>query len=186
MIPHKSSRGAAALKRLELYEGVPPAQDRVKKMVVPAALRVLRLKPGRKYCTVKRISAEVGWNYKDVVDRLEEKRKVKGQAYFERKVGFWFFWLSFFTLRLVVICVLTMDASTASRSQAPCQGRGFCSQGRQARRVRLLGVAHGWFGLEFMHIDTKKNSTFSPLWIELRDTKLLTVSIDYLFFLILR
>ncbi|KAK6905982.1 ribosomal protein L13 [Kwoniella mangroviensis CBS 10435] len=85
MVPHKTSRGAAALKRLELYEGVPPSQDKVKKMVVPSALRVLRLKPGRKFCTLKRISAEVGWNYKDVVDRLEEKRKVKGQAYFERK-----------------------------------------------------------------------------------------------------
>ena len=47
-IPHKTPRGTAALKRLELYEGVPPAQDKVKKMVVPAALRVLRLKPGRK------------------------------------------------------------------------------------------------------------------------------------------
>lgn len=33
-----------------------------------------------------------------------------------------------------------------------------------------------------MHIDTKKNSTFSPLWIELRDTKLLTVSIVFFFF----
>ncbi|KAK8866171.1 ribosomal protein L13 [Kwoniella newhampshirensis] len=85
MVPHKTSRGAAALKRLELFEGVPPAQDRVKKMVVPAALRVLRLKPGRKFCTLKRISHEVGWQYKDVVDRLEEKRKVKGQAYHERK-----------------------------------------------------------------------------------------------------
>lgn len=85
MVPHKTSRGAAALRRLELYEGVPPAQDKVKKVVVPAALRVLRLKPGRKYATLKRISHEVGWGYKDVVDRLEEKRKVKGQAYFERK-----------------------------------------------------------------------------------------------------
>lgn len=85
MVPHKSARGAAALRRLSLYEGVPPAQDKVKKMVVPAALRVLRLKPGRKYCTLKRLSHEVGWGYKDVVDRLEEKRKVKGQAYFERK-----------------------------------------------------------------------------------------------------
>lgn len=138
MVPHKSSRGAAALKRLELYEGVPPAQDRVKKMVVPAALRVLRLKPGRKYCTLKRISAEVGWNYKDVVDRLEEKRKVKGQAYFERKVGPSPFFKSFSRGGLAL---LTMDAFTASRSQAPCQGRGFCPQGRQARRVRLLGVA---------------------------------------------
>lgn len=55
-------------------------------MVVPDALRVLRLKPGRKYCTVKRLSHEVGWGYKDVVDRLEEKRKVKAQAFHERKL----------------------------------------------------------------------------------------------------
>ena len=45
--------GAAALERLKLFEGVPPPYDRKKKMVVPDALRVLRLKPGRKYCTVK-------------------------------------------------------------------------------------------------------------------------------------
>ena len=106
MVPHKTARGAAALERLKLYEGVPPPFDRKKRMVVPEALRVLRLKPGRKYCTVKvcwllavthivvqltnfqRLSHEVGWGYKDVVDRLELKRKVKAQAYFERKVGF--------------------------------------------------------------------------------------------------
>ena len=53
MIPHKTARGAAALERLKLFEGVPPPYDRKKRMVVPEALRVLRLKPGRKYCTVK-------------------------------------------------------------------------------------------------------------------------------------
>lgn len=53
MIPHKTARGAAALQRLKLFEGVPPPYDRKKRMVVPDALRVLRLKPGRKYCTVK-------------------------------------------------------------------------------------------------------------------------------------
>ena len=53
MTPHKSPRGVAALERLKLFEGVPPPYDRKKKMVVPEALRVLRLKPGRKYCTVK-------------------------------------------------------------------------------------------------------------------------------------
>ena len=53
MVPHKSSRGTAALERLKLFEGVPPPYDRKKRMVVPEALRVLRLKPGRKYCTVK-------------------------------------------------------------------------------------------------------------------------------------
>jgi large subunit ribosomal protein L13Ae len=104
MTPHKTARGAAALERLKLYEGVPPPYDRKKRMVVPDALRVLRLKPGRKYCTIKvrlhslirrplrclsvvqRLSHEVGWSYKDVVDRLEEKRKIKAQAYHERKV----------------------------------------------------------------------------------------------------
>ncbi|KAF7347758.1 60S ribosomal protein [Mycena venus] len=87
MTPHKSARGAAALERLKLFEGVPPPYDRKKRMVVPEALRVLRLKPGRKYCTVKRLSHEVGWGYKDVVDRLEEKRKIKAQAFHERKIA---------------------------------------------------------------------------------------------------
>jgi hypothetical protein len=38
-------------------------------MVVPQALRVLRLKPGRKYCTVGRLGHEFGWKYQDVVAR---------------------------------------------------------------------------------------------------------------------
>lgn len=87
MVPHKTARGAAALERLKLYEGVPPPYDRQKKVVIPQALRVLRLKPGRKYATLKRVSSEVGWKYEEVVDKLEEKRKVKQQAYQERKVA---------------------------------------------------------------------------------------------------
>jgi large subunit ribosomal protein L13Ae len=69
MIPHKTARGAAALERLKVFEGVPPPYDKQKKMVVPQALRVLRLQPGRKYCTVGRLSHEVGWKYQDVVAR---------------------------------------------------------------------------------------------------------------------
>ena len=48
MIPHKTKRGAEALNRLKVYEGIPPPYDKKKRMVVPCALRVLRLKPGRK------------------------------------------------------------------------------------------------------------------------------------------
>lgn len=69
MIPHKTARGAAALERLKVFEGVPPPYDKKKKMVVPQALRVLRLQPGRKYCTVGRLSHENGWKYQDVVSR---------------------------------------------------------------------------------------------------------------------
>ncbi|KAF2716786.1 ribosomal protein L13 [Polychaeton citri CBS 116435] len=85
MIPHKTERGAKALERLKTFEGVPPPYDHKKRMVVPQALRVLRLKPGRKYCTVGRLGHEFGWKYQDVVSRLEERRKVKGAAYYERK-----------------------------------------------------------------------------------------------------
>ena len=69
MIPPKTARGAAALERLKVFEGVPPPYDKKKKMVVPQALRVLRLKPGRKYCTVGRLGHEFGWKYQDVVAR---------------------------------------------------------------------------------------------------------------------
>ncbi|KXT14701.1 hypothetical protein AC579_6378 [Pseudocercospora musae] len=85
MIPHKTERGAKALERLKVFEGIPPPYDHKKRMVVPQALRVLRLKPGRKYCTVGRLGHEFGWKYQDVVARLEERRKVKGQAYYEKK-----------------------------------------------------------------------------------------------------
>jgi ribosomal protein uL13 len=70
MVPHKTARGAAAMERLKVFEGIPPPYDKKKRMVVPQALRVLRLKPGRKYCTVGRLSHEVGWKYQDVVARF--------------------------------------------------------------------------------------------------------------------
>jgi len=85
MTPHKTARGAEALKRLKVFEGVPPPYDKVKRMVVPAALRVTKLKPGRAFCVLGRLSAEVGWKYQDVVATLEQKRKVKSAAYYTQK-----------------------------------------------------------------------------------------------------
>jgi large subunit ribosomal protein L13Ae len=85
MIPHKTARGQAALERLKVFEGVPPPYDKQKRLVIPQALRVLRLAPGRKFTTLKRLSSEFGWKYQDVVERLEEKRKVKSKAFYEKK-----------------------------------------------------------------------------------------------------
>ena len=48
MVPHKTERGKDAMKRLVTFEGVPPPYDKKKRMVIPSALKVLRLKPGRK------------------------------------------------------------------------------------------------------------------------------------------
>ena len=85
MIPHKTKRGAAALGRLKAYEGVPPPYDRVKRMVVPDALKVLRLQAGHKYCLVGQLSKEVGWSHFDTIKELEENRKAKAKIAYERR-----------------------------------------------------------------------------------------------------
>jgi len=85
MLPHKTARGAEALGRLKVFEGVPPPYDKMKRMVCPAALRVLRLRPGRAFCVLGRLSEEVGWKHATIVKKLEEKRKVKSAAYYARK-----------------------------------------------------------------------------------------------------
>ena len=43
MIPHKTKRGAAALARFKAYEGIPPPYDKIKRMVIPDALKSVSL-----------------------------------------------------------------------------------------------------------------------------------------------
>ena len=45
MIPHKTKRGAAALARMKVFEGVPPPYDKVKRMVIPDALKFVPFYP---------------------------------------------------------------------------------------------------------------------------------------------
>ncbi|KAB5516132.1 hypothetical protein DKX38_026780 [Salix brachista] len=85
MIPHKTKRGEAALARLKVFEGVPPPFDKTKRMVIPDALKVLRLQPGHKYCLLGQLSSEVGWNHYDTIKELEKKRKERAQLVYERK-----------------------------------------------------------------------------------------------------
>lgn len=85
MIPHKSARGAAALRRLRVHEGVPHPFDRKKKLVVPQALRNLRLKPGRAYCRLGDLATLAGWKHDNLIQRLESKRLTKANAYYQSK-----------------------------------------------------------------------------------------------------
>jgi len=85
MLPHKTPRGDAALMRLRAYEGIPPPYDKRKPVVVPSALRVLRLNPKRKYTVLSRLAHEVGWKYRKVVEQLEVKRKMKSAIYYRKK-----------------------------------------------------------------------------------------------------
>ncbi|KAL1162145.1 hypothetical protein V6Z11_A07G182300 [Gossypium hirsutum] len=85
MLPHKTKRGAAALARLKAYEGIPAPFDKIKRMVIPDALKVLRLQKGHKHCLLGRLSSEVGWNHYDTIRELEKKRKERAQVAYERK-----------------------------------------------------------------------------------------------------
>lgn len=85
MLPHKTARGKAALQRLKVFEGIPYPYDAKKRMVVPQALKVLRIKSFRKTCKVGELCSMVGWRNKDIVEKLEQKRLAKSQVYFEAK-----------------------------------------------------------------------------------------------------
>jgi len=85
MIPHKTKRGQAALERLKVFEGIPWPYDKMKRKVVPAALRYIRLRPGRKYCRLGDLSTSFGWKHNALIGKLEAKRKTKSLAYYTTK-----------------------------------------------------------------------------------------------------
>merc|ERR1719396_154259 len=87
MVPHKTARGAAAMDRLKCFEGIPHPYDRKKRMVLPAALKVLRLRPERRFCKLGDLSKEFGWKHQDLIKRLEDQRKVKSAAFHKKKVA---------------------------------------------------------------------------------------------------
>merc|ERR1712216_1061983 len=62
MLPHKWFRGSAAFQRVKAVEGVPEPFDQIKK-----------------------VAAELGWGYADVVAQYEETRKAKGAEWYAKK-----------------------------------------------------------------------------------------------------
>ncbi|CDI87826.1 60S ribosomal protein L13a, putative [Eimeria praecox] len=68
-----------------VYEGVPVKYERKKKVVVPQALRVMRLRPGRDFCRLGELSGMVGWSKGSLISRLEEKRKERSAKFYARK-----------------------------------------------------------------------------------------------------
>lgn len=85
MVNQKTVRGQEALQRLSTFEGVPAPYDKQKRVVVPAALRVMRLKPGRDYTIIGDLAHAVGWKHRELLQRLESKRKADAQDFFEKK-----------------------------------------------------------------------------------------------------
>merc|ERR1712039_998241 len=87
MVPHKTARGAAALDRVKSFEGIPHPFDRKKRMVIPHCLKVLRLRPERRFCKLGDLSQSYGWKHQDLLQRLESQRKVKSAAFHKKKVA---------------------------------------------------------------------------------------------------
>merc|ERR1711865_1086520 len=85
MIPHKTKRGAAALERLKTFEGIPSEYVKIKRAVVPDALKVLRLQSSHKSCTLERLAGEVGWKHGDTLNELEAKRVAASGEYYKEK-----------------------------------------------------------------------------------------------------
>merc|ERR1712094_78897 len=71
MLPHKQYRGSAAFQRVKCVEGVPEPFNSLKKVVVPDALRIQRLKPGRKFSHLGKLAGDLGWGYQDIVAKYE-------------------------------------------------------------------------------------------------------------------
>ena len=88
MLPHKTFRGSDALMRLKLYDGIPNNLNKIKKLVIPCALRVVKLAPGRKYSTMGEILSEIGWKNKKNIEENEEKLKTIGKNFWLKKYNF--------------------------------------------------------------------------------------------------
>ena len=87
MVPHKTARGAAALGRLKVFEGVPAPYDSQKRLCVPDAMRCVKLSHFRKFCTLGDLSTQVGWGKQKLIAGMEEKRKERAVAWHKKRIS---------------------------------------------------------------------------------------------------
>lgn len=85
MLPRKTKRGEEALARLKTFEGVPPAFAKVKRMVVPNALRITHLRPSSKFTNIGSLAGEMGWKYGVLIRKMEDQRKIESAADYEKR-----------------------------------------------------------------------------------------------------
>merc|ERR1711982_11323 len=71
--------------RLKVFEGIPFPYDQKKRKVIPQALKVLRMKAFRNFCSMGDLATSTGWTKTDIVTKLKDKRKVKSALFHENK-----------------------------------------------------------------------------------------------------
>ena len=72
MLPHKTKRGTNALNNLKVYESEPSSYFKTKKLIIPIALRIMKLKPGRIFSKLGQVADEIGWKKKNLIERLND------------------------------------------------------------------------------------------------------------------
>lgn len=85
MIPHKTKRGAAAMGRLKCFDGCPLSWNAKKKMVIPDALKVVRLRPNARFTTQGAISQVCGWTKNDLLRDLEVERTKRNSLWHKNR-----------------------------------------------------------------------------------------------------
>jgi large subunit ribosomal protein L13Ae len=85
MIPYKTRRGAECFANLKCYEGIPEEFAKLRRVVIPSALRCNTIHTDRPTTKLGRMSTTMGWKYGKVVAKLEEKRKAASAEYYEQK-----------------------------------------------------------------------------------------------------
>ena len=86
MIPYKTSKGAAAMGRIKCFDGCPVSCNTLKKMVIPSALKAVKLAPRAKYCKLGNVAKECGWTKSQLIDDLEAKRAAKNHEWYLKKI----------------------------------------------------------------------------------------------------
>jgi len=72
-----------ALRRLRVYEGVPPAYQTSSRVVVPSALSVLGLSRERPRVELDRLCRELGWQHSEDVAFFEAQRREAANRYWQ-------------------------------------------------------------------------------------------------------
>lgn len=82
MLPYKSERGAQALKRIQVYDGIPAKYARVPRAHVPSAVKFGRIDLDREHTVLGHLSTLAGWKYGEVVKEQEEKRIASSKRHY--------------------------------------------------------------------------------------------------------
>ena len=74
------------VERLKVFEGMPAPYDTKKREVIPDALRCVKLTSFRKFCKLGDLSSEVGWGKRDLIEKLEDKRRERAANWHKKKI----------------------------------------------------------------------------------------------------